>query len=205
MYIVKAPSILKKAFPTLIWKLEESSKRIFLTFDDGPIPVVTENIQNLLKSYNIPATFFCVGENIKKNPRIFEKLIEDGHAIGNHTYNHLNGWKTPLDDYMENVLKCEELTQSLLFRPPYSAITPKQIKALQKNNFKIIMWDVITGDFDQKISAEKCFQNSIRNTENGSIVVFHDHIKAWPRTQYALPKAIEYWLEKGYEFSKITY
>src|SRR5690606_5871370 len=133
---------------------------IFLTFDDGPIPVVTENIQNLLKSYNIPATFFCVGENIKKNPRIFEKLIEDGHAIGNHTYNHLNGWKTPLDDYMENVLKCEELTQSLLFRPPYSAITPKQIKALQKNNFKIIMWDVITGDFDQKITPEKCLNNT---------------------------------------------
>lgn len=205
MYIVKAPSILKKAFPTLIWKLEESSKRIFLTFDDGPIPVVTENIQNLLKSYNIPATFFCVGENIKKNPRIFEKLIEDGHAIGNHTYNHLNGWKTPLDDYMENVLKCEELTQSLLFRPPYSAITPKQIKALQKNNFKIIMWDVITGDFDQKITPEKCLNNTIENTEPGSLVVFHDHIKAWPRTQYALPKAIEYWLEKGYEFSKITY
>lgn len=205
MYIVKAPSILKKAFPTLIWKLEESSKRIFLTFDDGPIPVVTENIQNLLKSYKIQATFFCVGENIKKNPRIFEKLIEDGHAIGNHTYNHLNGWKTSLDDYMENVFKCEELTQSLLFRPPYSAITPKQIKALQKNNFKIIMWDVITGDFDQKITPEKCLNNTIENTEPGSLVVFHDHIKAWPRTQYALPKAIEYWLEKGYEFSKITY
>ncbi|GGG94495.1 polysaccharide deacetylase [Parapedobacter pyrenivorans] len=199
MYLTTAPLLLQWLYPSLTWHGNRSKKHIFLTFDDGPIPDVTPFVINTLKNYDIQATFFCVGENIKKHPDLFACLLKNGHRIGNHTYNHLNGWKTPDSIYLQNIDRCQQLTQTNLFRPPYGRGTRSQYKYLQKN-YDIIMWDVLSGDFDTKISPEKCLRNVITHTRNGSIVVFHDNVKATPRIHYALPRAIEHWLAEGYEF-----
>ena len=202
MYTVRSPLLLQWLYPNLIWHQRRTEKRIFLTFDDGPIPDVTPFVINTLNNYGIKATFFCVGENIKKHPEIFESLLENGHRIGNHTYNHLNGWKTPDREYLPNVAKCRELTGTDLFRPPYGRGRRSQYRALLKNH-QIIMWDVLSGDFDLTLAPEKCLRNVIKHTRNGSIVVFHDNIKATPRITYALPRAIEHWLEQGYTFGTL--
>jgi len=202
MYIVKSPLWLRLLLPKLMWHGSRKEKHIYLTFDDGPVPDVTPEVLNILKKYNIKATFFCVGENITKHPEIFEQLKAAGHQIGNHTYNHLKGWKTPLSDYLENVAKCQQLTQTKLFRPPHGQCTPVQFRKLRKM-YKIIMWDVITYDFDNQLAPEKCYQHAIEHAANGSIVVFHDNIKATPRLYYALPKAIEYWLKQGFSFKTL--
>ncbi|SEK64520.1 polysaccharide deacetylase family protein [Parapedobacter koreensis] len=199
MYTVSAPIILKWLYPTLTWHRSRAEKRIFLTFDDGPIPDVTPAIINTLKKYGIKATFFCVGENIKKHPDLFDDLLENGHRIGNHTYNHLNGWKIPNETYVRNVAQCQQLVQTNLFRPPYGRGTRAQYATLRAA-YEIIMWDVLSGDFDTNLAPQKCLQNVISHTRNGSIVVFHDNIKAIPRVTYALPRAIEHWLDKGFEF-----
>lgn len=199
MNIVKSPLWLRLLFPKLTWNRNRKEKHIYLTFDDGPVPDVTPQVLNILKKYNIQATFFCVGENIVKHPEIFEQVKQQGHQIGNHTYNHLKGWQTATPIYLENVAKCQKLTQTALFRPPYGKCTLSQFRQLRKQ-YEIIMWDVITYDFDHKLSSEACYQNAIKHVTNGSIVVFHDNVKAIPRLLYALPKAIEYWLDKGYEF-----
>lgn len=172
---------------------------IYLSFDDGPVPDVTPEVLNILKKYHINATFFCVGENVRKHPEIFQRILDEGHRVGNHTHNHLKGWKTGLNEYLENVEQCQRLIQTNLFRPPYGKCTPKQFRELAKQ-YEIVMWDVITYDFDQGLSAESCYQNAIRYSTNGSIVVFHDNIKAVERLFYALPKAIQYWLAQGYTF-----
>jgi len=199
MYLTKAPLLLQWLYPTLTWHRSRSEKRLFLTFDDGPIPDVTPEIIHTLKKYQIQATFFCVGENIKKHPDLFQQLLENGHRIGNHTYNHLNGWKTPDSTYLSNIERCHELTQSNLFRPPYGRGKRSQYTALSRN-FEIVMWDVLSGDFDLKLSPQRCLHNVVRHTRNGSIIVFHDNVKAKPRVTYALPRAIEYWQAQGYTF-----
>ncbi len=199
MYPIKPPFILKWLYPTLTWHRSRAEKHIFLTFDDGPIPDVTPNIINTLKMYDIKATFFCVGENIKKHPDLFDSLIENGHRIGNHTYNHLNGWKTADETYLENVSRCQQLMQTNLFRPPYGRGKRSQYAELRKD-YEIIMWDVLSGDFDLRVSPEECLRNAVKYTRNGSIIVFHDNLKAIPRVTYALPRAIEHWLAEGYEF-----
>ncbi|WP_262249186.1 polysaccharide deacetylase family protein [Parapedobacter soli] len=199
MYTVRPPIILPWLYPTLTWHRNRDEKRIFLTFDDGPIPDVTPFVINTLKNYQIRATFFCVGENIKKHPDLFERLLESGHRIGNHTYNHLNGWKTPDDIYLRNVDQCHQLTGTNLFRPPYGRARRSQYKQLRQA-YEIIMWDVLSGDFDVNLSPDKCLLNVLRHTQNGSIVVFHDNIKATPRITYTLPRAIEHWLGQGYGF-----
>ncbi|MBP3942891.1 polysaccharide deacetylase family protein [Sphingobacteriaceae bacterium WQ 2009] len=199
MYLAKAPFFLKWIYPKCIWNMDRSEKSVYLTFDDGPIPEITPFVLELLATYQIKATFFCVGENIKKNPHLFKQIVNAGHRIGNHTFNHLKGWKTKDESYLENVAACQELTQTNLFRPPYGRATHSQIKALYPD-FKIIMWDVLSGDFDLNLSPEKCLQNVIQHTENGSIIVFHENIKSIPRVTYALPKAIESLLAQGYKF-----
>ena len=201
-YPIKTPFWLRKIYPQLIWHKCRKDKSIYLTFDDGPIPDVTPNILNILKEHNIQATFFCVGENIKKHPLVFEQILQDGHAIGNHTYHHLNGWKNSTDAYIKDVSQCNEFTQSTLFRPPYGRGTRAQYKALRKE-YSIIMWDIMSGDFDVKLSPDQCLKNVIKHTTNGSIVVFHDNIKAVPRVLYALPRAIEYWIKEGYSFKTL--
>lgn len=199
MNIVKSPLWLQLLLPKLTWHRSRKEKCIYLTFDDGPIPDVTPQVLNILKKYNIKATFFCVGENIVKHPDIFQLLLAAGHRIGNHTHNHLKGWKTPTAHYLQNIEQCQEFTKTELFRPPYGQCTPSQFRQIRKN-FEIMMWDVITYDFDQQLTPAQCYQNAIKHTTNGSIVVFHDNIKAIPRLYYALPKAIEYWVAQGFEF-----
>ncbi len=199
MYTVRPPVFLTWFYPALTWHRSRAEKRIFLTFDDGPIPDVTPFVINTLKNYGIKATFFCVGENIKKHPDLFARLVENGHRIGNHTYNHLNGWQTPDDVYLQNTDRCQQLMHTNLFRPPYGRGRRSQYKRLRET-YDIIMWDVLSGDFDVKLSPDKCLRNVIDHTRNGSIVVFHDNVKALPRITYALPRAIEHWLDQGYEF-----
>lgn len=202
MHFVKAPRLLQSLFPSLTWHRNRSDKRIFLTFDDGPIPDVTEEVLLILKNYGIQATFFCVGENIHKHPEQFSRLLAAGHRIGNHTYHHLNGRKTADDTYLENIEKCRQLTESDLFRPPYGMIRRSQITAIQKHH-EIIMWDVVSGDVENSVSAEKCLKNVIKHSRNGSIVVFHDHVRAIEKLRFVLPRALEYWLDKGYTFGTL--
>ena len=202
MYLSKSPYLIKKYYQDLVWNTPNRMRKIYLTFDDGPTPGVTDWTLNILKQYNIKATFFLIGNNIKQNPEIFEKIKIDGHAIGNHTYDHNNGWKTKDKDYIESITNCHKLTHSKLFRPPYGRIRKAQVKLL-KDDFKIVMWSVLSGDFDPKTSPEKCLKNVIKNTQPGSIIVFHDSVKAFDKLKYSLPKAIDYLLAKGYVFDVI--
>jgi peptidoglycan/xylan/chitin deacetylase (PgdA/CDA1 family) len=205
MYLVKTPWLLKKFYPQLIWDADKRDRTIYLTFDDGPIPIVTPFVLNILEQYKAKATFFCIGDNLNKHTDIFEKVKAAGHAIGNHTFNHLKGWDTADEVYFQNILKADELLNTSLFRPPYGRMKRSQIKLLKQHNpgVKIIMWDVLSGDFDTGLSAEKCLQNVLKHTEPGSIIVFHDSLKAFDRLEYVLPKAMEAWKEKGYTFSAI--
>lgn len=201
-YPVKSPFWLHWLYPRLLWHHSRDIPHLFLTFDDGPIPDVTPEILNILKGYDIQATFFCVGDNIRKHPDIFQRISDEGHRIGNHTHNHLKGWKTSFEEYLENVEACNQLTQTDLFRPPYGRGTKKQYRELEKQ-YRIVMWDVMSGDFDPGISPDQCLKNVLNHTENGSIIVFHDNIKARERVLYALPRAIEHWLEQGYNFKTL--
>jgi peptidoglycan/xylan/chitin deacetylase (PgdA/CDA1 family) len=205
MYLVKTPWLLKQFYPSFLWNEDRDKRIIYLTFDDGPIPVVTPFVLKILKQYEAKATFFCIGDNIRKHPDIFEQVKAAGHAIGNHTFHHLKGWKTEYEIYIKDMQACQELTQSMLFRPPYGRIKKSQAKALQTlyPNLKIIMWDVLSGDFDMSLEPGKCLKNVIKHTENGSIVVFHDSLKAFNRLEYVLPKAMEYWSKEGYSFSPL--
>ena len=205
MYFTKNPILLKKMYPSLIWDMPNTTKSIYLTFDDGPIPEVTPFVLETLDRYNAKATFFCIGDNVRKYPEIFEQVKRAGHSIGNHTFNHLNGWKTDTNVYLENIELCNSFTETKLFRPPYGRILPSQIKGIKKNypDTKIIMWDILSGDFDLNIDADKCFKNATQATESGSIIVFHDSLKAYPRLKSALPRALEFWSNEGYRFASI--
>ena len=207
--MVKVPKIIKKIFYNQIWDIPNEDNKVYLTFDDGPTPKVTEWVLDLLEKENIKATFFCIGNNIEKHPEIFKKTIDAGHSIGNHTFNHLQGWKTATKQYLENVDLCETEIKKLnignnkLFRPPYGKIKPIQSEILRKKGFKIIMWDVLSKDYDQTISPEKCFKN-IKQSTSGSILVFHDSLKAQKNLEYTLPKAIVYLKNKGFKFETIN-
>jgi len=196
----KSPSILKNLFPNLIWEIKTTNKEIFLTFDDGPHSKITPQVIKILDEFNVKATFFCVGENIIKYPDIYKQIVSNGHKTGNHSYNHINGWKTSNDEYFTNIEKADKLINSKLFRPPYGRISLSQIKPLSKI-YSIIMWTVLTYDFDQKVNKEQCLSNSIKNTKSGSIVVFHDSLKAEKNLIYSLPLFLNHFLNKGYTFS----
>lgn len=215
---VKTNYFIKKIFPNYVWDIPNNENKVFLTFDDGPIPEITEWTLEQLKKYDAKATFFCIGNNIEKHPDIFNNIITQGHAIGNHTFNHLNGWKNSTEDYIENVKLCQsqitnpkshpsdsELAQQILnlFRPPYGKIKPSQSKILRKLGYKIIMWDILSYDFDQTITPEKCLDNVLKNVVNGSIIVFHDNVKAEQNLKYTLPKTLAFLKEKGFVCAKI--
>jgi len=201
-YLVKTPALLKWFYPGLTWHKSRAERTIYLTFDDGPIPEVTPFVLETLAKFQAKATFFCIGDNVQKHPDIFEAVKAGGHAIGNHTFNHLRGWNTADELYLENVEKCNKLVKSVLFRPPYGRAKKSQLNVLKKS-YEVVMWDILSGDFDPDISAEKCYQNVAGKSSNGSIVVLHDSLKAWPRLQYALPKALQYWQDKGYVFKSL--
>ncbi len=205
MYFIKTPWLLKRLYPARVWNLDQSLNSIFLTFDDGPIPIVTPFVLNILKQYHAKATFFCIGDNLQKHPDIFEEVKTAGHAIGNHTFNHLNGWQTAAELYRDNFLKCDEQLHTNLFRPPYGRVKSWQIKLLKKAKpqLKTVMWDVLSGDFDASLKPEDCLDNVIRYTGNGSIVVFHDSLKAFPRLEYVLPRAMAHWHKLGYKFEAL--
>lgn len=205
MYLVKTPFWLRAIYPKLVWRIPVDSKKIFLTFDDGPIPIVTPFVLNLLKEYNAKATFFCIGDNIRKHPDIFEQVKDEGHTIGNHTFNHLKGWSTPDEAYLKNFMRCQELVSSQYMRPPHGQIRFSQIKKLKRlyPDLEIVMWDVLSGDFDLNLSPEGCLNNIVKNVEPGSIVVFHDSLKAFDRLKYALPRALEIWSSKGFVFEAL--
>jgi peptidoglycan/xylan/chitin deacetylase (PgdA/CDA1 family) len=207
---VKTNRFVKTIFPNYIWEIPNDEKKVYLTFDDGPIPEITEWTLAQLKKHNAKATFFCIGDNIQKHPEVFQKVIENGHTIGNHTFNHLKGWETSLEEYIENTQLCQsqiihnsQFTTHHLFRPPYGKIKPSQARALRKLGYKIIMWDCISMDFDQTITPEKCLENVLKNIESGSIIVFHDSVKAWKNLEYVLPKTLEFLTEKGFVCEKI--
>jgi len=210
-YFIKTPGFIMRFFSKYIWRLSFKSNEVFLTFDDGPTPEITEFVLSELKKYNAKATFFCIGKNIKKQSNTFNKIVSEGHAIGNHTQNHLQGWKTNNQKYLKSVLECENIianwpqkvNNSKLFRPPYGKIRKSQARNLLKNGYKIIMWDVLSGDFDSSISNERCLQNVLKNTRNGSIIVFHDSVKAAEKIKYALPRVLKALSDKGFSFSKI--
>ncbi|SRX52899.1 polysaccharide deacetylase family protein [Aequorivita sp. CIP111184] len=212
------PRFIQRLYPERIWAFSRKKDSVYLTFDDGPIPEVTPWVLDELKKHNAKATFFCIGENVKKHPEIFRRIIAEGHSVGNHTFNHLNGWQTKTTQYIENVEKAEReminnskinsqqstiSNQPSLFRPPYGKITSKQAKILQKKGFKIVMWDIISYDYDATISEEKCLQNVLKNIKPGSVVVFHDSLKAEKNLRYVLPKVLDRIEEKGLSYKSI--
>lgn len=192
----------KLAFPQYIWKLPNNKNKIYLTFDDGPIPGPTEWVLDILKRYNIPATFFCVGDNIRKHPSIYKRIIDEGHSVGNHSFNHVNGWKCTRAEYEENVEKAEGYIKSTLFRPPYGKIRPRVARQL-RHRYKIIMWDVLSRDYDQSLTGKECAKIVLQSTVSGSIIVFHDSVKSEANLKTALPIVIEKLLAKGFTFEKI--
>jgi peptidoglycan/xylan/chitin deacetylase (PgdA/CDA1 family) len=206
MYLVKTPRLLKLLYPKLLWDADSNNRCIYLTFDDGPIPIVTPFVLNILKKYDAKATFFCIGDNVRKHPEIFEQVKNEGHAIGNHTFNHLKGWVTDDETYLDNFLQADKLLDTKLFRPPYGRIKRSQTKLLQKAKpgLKIIMWSILSADFDINVSPEQCLDNVISNVKPGDIVLFHDSLKAKERMEYALPRAMEYWSKEEYEFKSLT-
>ncbi|MEM1220335.1 MAG: polysaccharide deacetylase family protein [Bacteroidota bacterium] len=202
MYLVKTPQFIQKLFPNFTWRMPTSEKRLFLTFDDGPIPEVTPWVLEQLNAFNAKASFFCVGDNIAKHPDIFQQVLDAGHTVGNHTYNHLNGWSSDNIPYFHNIRKCAQHLDSGLFRPPYGRLKPRQAQFLQRH-YEIIMWDVLSGDFDPKIDAETCLQNVIQNTQAGSIIVFHDSLKAADKLRKVLPKVLQHYSDLGYRFEAL--
>lgn len=203
MYLIKTPQFIQNLFPNFTWRIPTPEKVIYLTFDDGPIPEVTPWVLDQLKQYNAKATFFCVGDNIRKHPEVFQQVKEEGHSVGNHTFNHLNGWSSDNIPYFHNVRNGASMVHTVLFRPPYGRLKPKQAQFLQRH-YRIVMWDVLSGDFDPAISEEQCLANVINNTQNGSIVVFHDSLKTKEKLAYVLPRVLDHFSQLGYRFERLN-
>mgnify|MGYP000633795270 FL=1 len=199
-YLISIPWWLKRLHNKgLIWSRSTKHKRIYLSFDDGPHPIITNFVLDTLKENGIKATFFCIGDNVLKYPETFERIVKEQHSIGNHTHNHLNGWKSDNIQYYKNILQAAKHIPSKLFRPPYGKIKPTQANYLLKRGWRIIMWNSLSADFDTSIDGITCFNNVISTMKNGSIVVFHDSEKAFDRMKIALPLLIEYCREQHYE------
>jgi len=206
MFLHKNPVFFRWLYPSLLWKVKTETKSLYITFDDGPIPEVTLWVLEQLKLYDAKATFFCVGENVKRHPEIFDSIVASGYSIGNHTHNHLEGWRTSTSEYLANYEQANdaigpEINPKSLFRPPYGRITRQQIKSL--TNTKIIMWDVLSGDFDQQLAPQRILEKSIRATQKGSIIVFHDNIKAFDNLKGVLPEYLKHFSELGFKFKAL--
>ena len=202
MYLTKTPHFIQNLFPNFTWRIPSATKTLYLTFDDGPIPEVTPWVVQQLALYNAQATFFCVGENIQRYPEVFREVNAAGHTVGNHTFNHLSGWTTENIPYFHNVRRGANSSNSLLFRPPYGRLKPRQAQFLQRH-YQLVMWDVLSGDFDQKISPVACLENVLDHAEPGSIIVFHDSLKAEENLRFALPRVLEHFAREGYQFAAL--
>ena len=205
----RTPFFLPLIYPSLTWRMPEHEKTLYLTFDDGPVPGPTEFVLDQLARISVHATFFCIGDNIRKHPAVFAALLANGHTVGNHTVNHLSGWATPARTYMENVSAFDAIAAEAgldqptrLFRPPYGRVSKNQIRML--NAYRIVMWDVLSRDYDPSLSEEKCLLGTIAACRNGSIVVFHDSFKAWRNLEYALPRFIDHFGAMGYRFAPLV-
>lgn len=202
MFIERPPILYRMLFSEALWRIPQKEKMVFLTFDDGPIPQVTPWVLDVLKQYNVPATFFCTGDNVARNPQLFDSLRAAGHQVGNHTMSHVKGINMNTPDYLRNIEKADDLIKSPLFRPPHGFIRPSQFAAI-KEKYTTVMWDVVTRDYSNQLNGEQVFDNVRKYTRNGSIIVFHDSLKSEKNLRYALPRAIEWLLENGYRFGKL--
>lgn len=210
MRLHKVPAVAQWIFSGLTWRKPGNEPLLYLTFDDGPIPEVTHFVLDQLANFKAKATFFCVGDNLKKYPAIAQKALSQGHRLANHTFNHLNGWKTSEQEYLANVTLCQQQLNKVkpaatglpLFRPPYGKLTRAQAHALQ-TEYEIVMWDVLTYDFDAGMQPEQVLQQSIKHTQNGSVILFHDSLKAFRNMEYALPRFLEHFSSQGYSFTTL--
>lgn len=203
LYSIQTPSIVKKLFSSYTWRFSSVQKNIYLTFDDGPTPEVTDFVLAELKKFNAKATFFCIGKNVKSHNEIYEKILKDGHTTGNHTFNHINGFKASTSEYLQNVQHAAAHIQSNLFRPPYGKLKNSQGRSLLKEGYKIIMWDVLSGDWDKSITPERSLSYILKNTRAGSIIVMHDSLKAKEKVFYSLPKVLAHFTKRGFKFKAI--
>jgi peptidoglycan/xylan/chitin deacetylase (PgdA/CDA1 family) len=194
--------LLHRLFRSFRWRMPAREKILYLTFDDGPVPAVTPWVLGLLEAYRAKATFFCVGENVTRHPEIYRELLTRGHATGNHTYRHRNGWMTSTSEYIADAERCREVVGSRLFRPPYGKIRPSQVWAL-RNNYELVMWDVLSKDYDVRLTGRQCLERVVRTAGPGSIVVFHDSVKAAPRLREALPGVLSHFHALGYRFEAL--
>lgn len=200
--IVNPPGPVTTWLSDFVWQIDTLQKEIYLTFDDGPVPELTQKVLDILDIYNAKATFFCVGHNVKKYPHVYRNILRKGHAVGNHTYHHLNGHKTDTHTYVRNVEKASQYIRSDLFRPPYGRITNKQ-RAILKYRYKIVLWNVLSQDYDVRIAPEACFTNVKRFTKPGSVIVFHDNYKAEKNMLPALTATMRYYQKNGFTFKRI--
>ncbi|MCQ2195486.1 MAG: polysaccharide deacetylase family protein [Paludibacteraceae bacterium] len=203
MFIEQPPTAFRICFPNAAWRIPQKEKTVYLTFDDGPIPEVTPWVLDILKQYGVKATFFCVGDNVRKHPDVFKQVIDAGHKVGNHSFNHIQGFKYSTKDYMENVEKADALIHSVLYRPPHGQLYIRQLRKLKKK-YQVVMWDVVTRDYNKDLSGEFVLNVVKRKARNGSIIVFHDSLKAEKNMKYAMPKAIEWLLQEGYKFEVLS-
>ena len=199
MFIEQVPGFVRSLFSKALWRMDPNEKAVYLTFDDGPIPVITPWVVDLLGHYGIKATFFMVGDNVRKHPQEYNLVVEAGHRVGNHTFNHLKGLYTSKQEYLENVEKADALIHSDLFRPPHGLLRSSQYNSL-KERYKIVMWDLVTRDYSYRLNGEEVLENVKRLVRNGSIITFHDSLRSQENLKYALPRAIEWLLEQGYSF-----
>jgi peptidoglycan-N-acetylglucosamine deacetylase len=204
-YLVKTPRILHALYKSCIWRLPNTKNEVYLTFDDGPHPEATPFVLDQLKKYHAKATFFCIGKNVLAYPEVYQRILEEGHRVGNHTYAHVNGWKTEVQDYIQEIEETDTILNSDLFRPPYGRIKISQIKAIKEKwpQKQIVMWDVLSGDFDKDLNAKDCLRYCTQEAEAGSIIVFHDSEKAFEKLKYALPRLLRFGIRKGWQMKGI--
>lgn len=203
MIVTHPALVLKSLYPSLTWNKKTDQKNLYLTFDDGPTPGVTDRLLDLLQDYQAKASFFCVGRNLEKNPDLFRRILDEGHEIGNHTYNHMNGWKSSNLDYLKNIQSFQKVYQSKFFRPPYGRLKPAQIAAL-KGQYQIIMWSALSMDYHSRVSKEKCYANANKQLKAGDILLFHDSLKAEKSMFYAVQRILEEKSKEGYVFASLS-
>ena len=198
----KVPKAVEWLFPSFTWSIADAGKEVYLTFDDGPHPDITSRVLNMLKEAGAHATFFCIGDRVQRYPDVYARILREGHSVGNHTYNHLNGWKTSTSTYIENVELARKYIDSILFRPPYGKLSREQSLCLQEKGYRIVMWNVLSGDYDQQISAEQCIRR-VQHLSSGNIILLHDSEKAEHRMVHALDALLKMGSENGYVFKGI--